>query len=177
MARKSSIHDLDDVIIGEVDKAITEGRATIDEIVELIQDMGGEASRSAVGRYRKNAVDQMRKWQEAREVSKTWIDRLEQDPSGDVGRLISEMLKTVAFQTVGTMVDGENVDADQIMLLAKALKDMAGADKLSSERINRIRKEVAAEAAKVVEEATAAAGMDVDQAKFWRAKVLGIATS
>jgi len=177
MARKSSIHDLDDVIISEVDKAITEGRATIDEIVELIQDMGGEASRSAVGRYRKNAVDQMRKWQEAREVSKTWIDRLEQDPSGDVGRLISEMLKTVAFQTVGTMVDGENVDADQIMLLAKALKDMAGADKLSSERINRIRKEVAAEAAKVVEEATAAAGMDVDQAKFWRAKVLGIATS
>jgi hypothetical protein len=177
MARKSSITQLDPKVREAVDRAIQGGRATIDDIVELIDDMGGDVSRSAVGRYRKNAMDQMRKWQDAREISKTWIDRLEQDPSGDVGRLISEMLKTVAFQTVGTMVDGENVDADQIMLLAKALKDMAGADKLSSDRINRIRKEMAAEAAKVVEEVTAAAGMDVDQAKFWRAKVLGIATS
>ena len=113
MGRKSSIQELEPKIREAVDSAIRDGRASIDDIVELIDDMGGEASRSAVGRYRKNAVDQMRRWQEAREISKVWVGKLEEDPSSDVGRLISEMLKTVAFQTVGGMVDGGDVEADQ----------------------------------------------------------------
>ncbi|CUR45535.1 Phage terminase, small subunit [Alloalcanivorax xenomutans] len=174
MGRKSSITELDPEIRAAVDAAIREGRASIDDIVELINEMGGDASRSAVGRYRKNAVDQMRRWQEAREISKVWVGKLEEDPSSDVGRLISEMLKTVAFQTVGNMVDGDNVEADQVMLLARALKDIAGADKLSADRELKIRKEERDKAAKVVEEVTQAAGMDTEQVDFWRKKVLGM---
>ena len=176
MGRKSSIKDLDPKIREAVDAAIRDGRATIDDIVELINDLGGEASRSAVGRYKKNSEEQMRKWQDAREVSRGWMAKLDEDPDSDVGRLISEMLKTVAFQTVGSMMDdGEGVEPGDVMFLAKALKEMASADKLTAERIAKIRKEVAGEAAKVVEEATQAAGMDVDQVDFWRRKVLGVA--
>ena len=177
MGRKSSITKLDPKIREAVDAAIRDGRATIDDIVELIEDMGGDASRGAVGRYTKNAKEQMKRWQDAREMSKVWVGKLEEDPSSDVGRLISEMLKTVSWATVGKMMDdGEDVEVDDVALLARALKDLSTSDKLSAERELKIRKEERANAAKVVEEATQAAGMDGDQVDFWRKKVLGLAT-
>jgi hypothetical protein len=132
MARKSSIKELDPRIREAVDQAIREGRATIDDIVALIAQLGGEVSRSAVGRYKQRAENQMQKYREAQEVAKVWIGKLQADPEGDIGRLLAEMLRTVAFQSIGDMEAASPMD---MMLLAKALKDMAGADKLTAERI------------------------------------------
>lgn len=141
MPRKSSIKKLPEEIRYAVDQAVREGRATIDDIVSLINAMGGEASRSAVGRYVKDATEQMQKFREAQEMAKVWIGKLQAEPDGDVGRLLSEMLRTVAFQTIGTMDgSGKKVTMD-IMLLAKAIKDLAGADKLSVESAVKIRQE------------------------------------
>lgn len=172
MPKPSSVTQLDPRIREAVDKAIREDRATIDQIVALIEDMGGEVSRSAVGRYKKNAEEQMQQYREAQEVAKVWIGKLEEDPNSDVGRLLSEMLRTVAFQTMGRM--DEKAKAADIMFLAKALKEVASADKISTDREVKIRQEVAKKAADKAETVGKQMGLSADQQSNLRKELLGI---
>jgi hypothetical protein len=149
MPRKSSITRMDPAIREAVDAAIREGRATIEEIVGLVASLGGAVSKSAVGRYKLQAESQMARYREAQEVAKVWIGRLEADPEGDVGRLLPEMLRAVAFQSLANLgEDGEGIDTKEIALLARAIKDAAGATKTSVE-VERLRREMRAALAKV----------------------------
>lgn len=151
MAKRSSITTLDPAIREVVDKLIREGRASIDEIVAHLRLLGAEVSRSAVGRYRQRAEVQMQRFREAQEISKVWIGRLQDDPQGDVGRLLSEMLKTVAFEVVGDLgEDSQQASPKDVMLLSSALKNIGQFEKQNLERELRVRKEVAAEAAEKV---------------------------
>ncbi len=169
MAGKSSVKQLDPRIKAEVDTAIRDGRATIDQIVALIHDMGGEASRSAVGRYKRNAEEQLKRYREAQEVAKVWIGKLQTDPEGDVGRLLAEMLRTTAFQTLG---DIDEASPQDIMFLGKALKDLASADKLTAERILVVRREAAKDAAAVAVKEAKGAGLSDEAAETIRRKIL-----
>jgi len=172
MGQKSAIKLLDPRIRESVDTAIREGRATIDQIVELIQQHGVEVSRSAVGRYKQKAESQMQRYREAQEVAKVWIGKLQADPEGDVGRLLAEMLRTAAFQTMGDMEAGT---PEEIMLLAKAIKDLASADKLTAERILKTRQEAVREAAERVAAVVKAKGLSSDTAAELRREILGVA--
>lgn len=173
MGRQSSIKELDPRIREAVDKAVREDRATLDDIVALINDMGGEASRSAVGRYVKNAKQQMERFREAQQVAKVWVGKLEEDPESDVGRLLSEMLRTVAFQTLGTMDD--TTQAGDIMFLAKAIKELASADKISVDRELKIRQEVAKKAADKAANIAKKSGMSEEVIQQIRREALGVA--
>lgn len=178
MARKSSIKQLDPRLREAVDTLIRDGRATLDEIIaHLAQLNGGQApvSRSALGRYAQQATAQMERYREAQEVAKVWVDKFESEPNGDVARLLPEMLRSVAFQTLGALSEREQMaGAEEVMLLAKAMKDLASTDKLTAERILRIRQEALKQAAANVETAARAAGMGEDQVKYWRAQVLKV---
>jgi len=171
---RSSIAKLDPRIREAVDKAIREGEE-IDDIVQVITDMGGQASRSAVGRYAKSARDQMRIHREAREMAKIWVAKLGDEPDGDVARLLIEMLRTVSFQTLASMGEGDApANVEDIMLLAKSLKDLASADKLALDRELRIRKEVVAEAAKAAAKTGKARGLTADVVADIKASILGV---
>ena len=176
MGRKSSIKKLDPRIRDAVDGAIRDGRATIDDLVELIEQHGGEASRSAVGRYVKNANQQMEKFRQAKEISKVWVGKIEEDPDGDMGRMLSEMLRTVAWQTIGNFDENEEgATAGELMFIAKAIKELASADKLSADRQLKIRQEVAKQAAAVVDKATEKRGLTKETRDEIRREILGIA--
>lgn len=176
MGRKSTIKQLDQRIRAAVDLAIREDRATIDELVELISNHGGEASRSAVGRYVKNARQQMEKFRQAKEMAKLWIGKLDEDPDGDVGRLLSEMLRTVAFQTISGFDESEDGAAPaEVMFIAKAIKELAQADKITADRVLQIRREVAKQAAVTAEKAATAAGYSADTIAGIKRDILGIA--
>jgi len=175
VGRKSSITRLPPKVKKAVDAAIRDGRATIDEIVEQIESMGATASRSAVHRYKKTLEEHFQRVREARELSKVWIDKLGSEPDSDVGQLVAELLKTVAVQTSMHMNESdEAVPPNQLMFLAKAMKEIAQAEKLSLEREIKIREQVASEAADAVEEAAATAGLSSDVVKLMKEKVLGI---
>lgn len=176
MGRKSSITQLDPKIRAAVDKAVRDGRATIDELVELIEAHGAEASRSAVGRYVKSARQQMERYRQAQEVAKVWVGKLEHDPESDVGRLLSEMLRTVAFQTIADFDEGEKgASAGELMFIAKAIKELASADKISADREIIIRREFAKQAASKVEESATAAGMTAETISAIKREILGLA--
>ncbi len=172
MARKSSITRMDPRIRAAVDTAIREGRATISDIVGLVNEMGGAVSKSAVGRYKQAAEAQMQRYREAQEVAKVWVGKLQADPEGDVGRLLAEMLRTTAFQTLG---DLEDADPQSVMFLAKALKDLASTDKLTADRILLVRREMAKEAAEKVSSVGRAKGLSAETVEALRKEILGVA--
>src|SRR5437868_3267674 len=87
-SRPSSITQLDPSIKEAVDTAIREGRLTIEQIVALIKDKGGDVSRSAAGRYVKNAKERMEDYRQAQQVAAVWVDKLGKEPEGDIGRMV-----------------------------------------------------------------------------------------
>lgn len=175
-SRPSSITQLDPKIKDAVDTAIREGRATIDQIVALIESHGGEASRSAVGRYVKNATERMEDYRQATQMAAVWVDKIGKEPEGDIGRMVLEMLRLVAFKSIG---DLEQVAPEDLMFLGKAMKDIAGADKLIVDRELAVRKLIAARAEKVAGEIAKEAkklGATPETIQTWREKVMGVAS-
>lgn len=178
MARKSSIQRLDQRLRGAVDELIRDGRFTLDDILAHLATLNGglpPVSRSALGRYAQRAEEQMARYREAQEVAKVWVDKLESEPDGDVARLLPEMLRSVAFQTLGSLGDREDsADAQEVMFLAKAMKDLASTDKLTTDRILQIRQEVAKRAAVEAVKQAKASGLSDEAADLIRQKILGV---
>jgi hypothetical protein len=177
MANKSAIAKLDPRVREAVDTAIREGRATIDDLVVLISSYGAKASRSSVGRYVKNATEQLQRYREAQEVAKVWIGKLTDEPEGDVGRLLAEMLRTVAFQQIGEMsgdAKGAKPKPMDIMLVAKALEHLAKSEKTAVDRAVKIRDEFAKKAADAAVKVGKSKGLSVDTIDEIKRSILGI---
>ncbi|GKS96997.1 phage protein Gp27 family protein [Acidovorax sp. SUPP2825] len=180
MGRPSTVGKLPKALVEACNGLIRDGR-TIDEILAALQQLGAEVSRSAVGRYVKGARESMEKYREAQEIAKVWVDKLEAEPSGDVARLLPEMLRTVAFQTLTQMGESEKAaGAMDVMLLAKALKDIAGTSKTNLDtelQLRKLRSEIQAKAnaaASAVEQMTRQAGMSDELVSTIRARILGV---
>ena len=178
MPRKSTIDQLPDALREALDALIRDGRHTLDDILAhlaQLNDGAAPVSRSALGRYAQRAEAQMQRYREAQEVAKVWVQKFEADPQGDVARLLPEMLRSVAFQTLGSMSDDEDgATPKDVMMLAAAMKDLASADKLTAERILKIRQEVARKAATEAVKEAKAGGLSDEAAEAIRQKILGV---
>lgn len=178
MVKRSSITTLDAAIREECDRLIREGRASIDEIVAHLRQLGADVSRSAVGRYRQRAEVQMQRFREAQEISKVWIGKLQEDPQGDVGRLLSEMLKTVAFEVAGDLGDAtQQATPKHVAQLAIALKNIGQYEKQNLERELRVRKEVATQAADKVSATGKRHNVSPEALAAIRRDIYGLATA
>ena len=180
MGRRSTVAAMPRELVEACNGLIRDGH-TIEEILAALQGMGAQVSRSAVGRYVKSARESMEKYRQAQEVAKVWVDKLEAEPSGDVGRLLPEMLRVVAFQTLTNMGESDaSVGAMDVMLLAKALKDIAGTQKTNIDTellMRKVRAETQAKAdaaAADVEAITRNAGMSEELVSSIRARILGV---
>jgi len=178
MAPRSSIEQ-DPRIKEAADEAIRSG-ATVDQILEALQGIGADVSRSAVGRYTFKVRSTMAKLREAREVAKVWADKFGSEPDGDVGQLVGQVLHAVAFAQASHMADAEPGQEDgpgprEVMFLAGALKDLASAGKINADRILKVRKETATKAADEAVKVAKASGMTADTVAKLRAAVLGTA--
>jgi RNA-binding protein YhbY len=174
---KSSIVKLDPRVRDAVDTAVREGRASIDDIVLLIKSYGATVSRSSVGRYVKNASEQLQRYREAQEVAKVWIGKLNEEPEGDVARLLSEMLRTVAFQQIGEMSQAEGKDKPKpmdIMLVAKALEHLSKSQKTDVDRAVKIRDEFAKQAADAAAQVGKSKGLSSATIEEIKRSILGI---
>jgi hypothetical protein len=172
---RSTVAKLDPRIREAVDAAIREGRATIDELVALIAAHGGIASRSAVGRYRKDFEDSLARYREAQEVAGRWVSQFQADPDGDVGRLLAEMLKTLAFTS---MADKTSADPKDIHYLARAVKDLVGVDQVKAQIEARLRAETKQRADAAVEAVEALGrekGLSADTVDTIKARIFGVA--
>jgi len=181
MGRRSTVAALPRELVEACNGLIRDGH-TIEEILAALQGMGAQVSRSAVGRYVKSARESMEKYRQAQEVAKVWVDKLEAEPSGDVGRLLPEMLRVVAFQTLTSMGESEeHVGAMDVMLLAKALKDIAGTQKVSIDtelqlrRVREATQDKADAAARAAAQEMQQAGVSEATIAAIRQRILGVA--
>lgn len=103
------------------------------------------------------------------------------DEGGDLHDATLSIIQARLFQSVSDLVeaDGEDDPAQQIELLGKAARassDISRASvsvkKWKQEIVAKARKEALEEAAKNVEAAAKAQGLDAAQVSFWRNKVL-----
>lgn len=160
MPRKSSIKQLPPQIKTEIDRLLSDGRTTIDEIVAHLQKLGVTVSRSAVGRYSQRFEDVSRKMREAREISTAFAKELGDFKNDEVGRQITEMLRTVIFNVLLPRASDEEptVEPADLMFMAKAIKELSSANKMSADMELRIRKEAAEQAKQDAVKAVVATG-------------------
>ena len=105
-----------------VDKAIAEG-ATIDEITARIREGGESCSRSAVGRYAKEARELIQKRQEADRVVKAWMQEFGDRPQGELALVLIDNLRAMAIDTMRHLAKREEpASSEDIARLSLALK-------------------------------------------------------
>jgi hypothetical protein len=185
---KATIDGLDPKIRAELDRLIREGSHNIDQIVAHLRGLGSTVSRSAVGRHKKKAEAALARYREAQQVAGVWVEQLGENPQGDVGKLLPQMLKAIAYSTMSSMAEedsddegAEPVKPAEIMFLAKAIGEIERARKTSAETDFRIRAELAKEqnarvaaAAKDVGEVAREAGLSAERIEFLQKRVAGL---
>ena len=181
MPRKSAIEQLPEAVQEQVHRLIREGR-TVDEITAKLDELNQDVSRSSVGRYKQRYEKQLERYREAQNVAGIWVEELGQDQKSDVGRLLAEMLKTIAFRTMADMGEDEgNPSPMDLHFLARTIKDLEQSGKISADRIFKVRQEIAKEerekAADQAVEAVKASGMSGESAEAIRASILGVQPS
>ncbi len=155
MARKSAISQMPDAIQDAVHAAIREGRATIDEITEMIRHMGGQVSRSAVGNYVKKANEALERHRRMALVAKQFADNME--AFGDQAQMARQIISSKINEIVSGFTfgpDGElivdahsDIDIKELSVAARTLRDVAASAKIDAEARAKIRQEVAEEMA------------------------------
>lgn len=163
------------------EKGCTQVEATA-RINALLAETGSEErlSNSAVNRYDLRMRESGQRLQQSREVAAMWIGKLGAAPQGQVGNLVNEILRTLAFDLSLKLQDTE-LTADSLPEVVAQLRHLSLAamrlEKAASENVKReaeIRKQALTEAAEAVEGAAIQRGLTKEDAQFWREQVLGI---
>ncbi|WP_010324370.1 DUF3486 family protein [Marinobacterium stanieri] len=183
MARKSSI----DLLPAEIrdalhellrDPAISQLEAT-QKVNALLEAEGHDErlSKSSVNRYsqRMDAIGE--KMRQSRQIADQWIGKLGNQPQGQVGKLLNEFTRTMAFETALHMSeDDEPIPPKLLKELSLAIKHLEEASSVNEKREreieNRAREKALRDAAERVDSAAQERGLSADDAKFWREKVL-----
>lgn len=176
MGRKSSIDLLPPDARADLDRRLADGRLTLDELVAFLSDQGFEISRSAVGRYAQRFTQAAERLKRSREMADALVAEIGPAAAeGKTGRLLAETLQSIAFNQLIDLDDGEDLDAKDLHFLARAIKDLAGAQSLEAARELAIRKETAKAAAEAVTKAGKAQGLSKDTIASFRSEILGVA--
>ena len=192
MGRQTSIHRLPESVREALngwlrDPAITQKEATRRTnllLAELDLDHPPVSS-SAVNRYDLGMRVTGQRLQESREVAEVWVAKLGSRPGGQLGHLVVEMLRTLAFEATQKLsageFDAESLPAviDQVNKLALAAQRLEKSSAENERRERQIRSEerrqAATEAAKVVERNAGKKGISAETVKMIKREILGIA--
>lgn len=155
-------------VVDQVNASLPEGEQPIQHV-----------SKSALNRYAQRMERYGEKLRQSREISEMWIARLGAQPQGQLGNLTNELIRTLVFE-VSMKLQESDLDEDSLPGVTEQLKDLAltaqRLEKASSENVKReeeIRKQERERLAEQAGEMAEAAGMDEEQAAFWRKKFLG----
>lgn len=191
MARPSSIERIPDDIREQLQALLRDQRVTQMEVTaqinQLLEENGHDErlSKSAVNRYAVRMNEVGEKLRQSRQVAEMWIAKLGAQPQGQLGNMVNEMLRSMAFDLALKLQEGELTEESMpamIEMVKELSLSVARLEKASSENVKReelIRKqerEKAAEAAaNVAEESLASQGMSRTAIDSIKRDILGIA--
>ncbi|HHF2981016.1 TPA: DUF3486 family protein [Vibrio alginolyticus] len=186
--RKSKIELLPEDIRAQLNVLIRSGDMTQKDIRDAVNQMIEEAglpddaklSRTGFNRYAKRMEDMGQRLRQSREVAEVWITKLGEAPTSDVGKLLQEFVRTMAFETSMRLM--EDADEKQEVIPPKALNQLAlvvqriEQASMTSHKVEKeIRAAYAAEAAEKTEAVAKKAGLTADTVKMLKEELLGIA--
>jgi hypothetical protein len=124
--QQSSIDLLPDDIRVKLQELLRDPRLTqlgaTARINAILEEQGHpeRLSKSSVNRYALSMEKVGAKLRQSREVAQMWIGELGAEPAGDVGKLLNEMVRTIAFDLTMRLAEGDIDDIDP-----KMIKDLA----------------------------------------------------
>lgn len=180
MPRPTLIDKLEPELRAEINRLRTDKGYGIDQIVEYLKGMDVCVSRATVGRHVKKLAEVGARIREARAVAEGLAPTLTDKDDGELLNVNVQLLHSAVMQIMSaTGDDGEDVTiaAKDAMAIGRALECSAKAQKISADRILKIRKETAEAAAKTVETSLKkeAPGLSADTVAKIRKQVLGVA--
>lgn len=138
-------------------------------------------NRHAVNRYDLRMREVGEKLQQSRQIAEMWIAKLGAQPQGQIGNLVNEMLRTMAFELTLKLQQGElNEETmpaviDQLKQLSLSVVRLERAASENVKREQEIRKAFAEEAANETESVAKEAGLSAEAVQSIKDKILGIA--
>lgn len=160
------------------DPAITQLEAT-SRTNALLEEIGVDhrVTKSAVNRYSIKMEDVGARLRQAREVSEMWIANLGSQPQGQLGKLLNEIVRTMAFETTMAAADsGKPLPPKMIKDLALAIQRLESAANMNEEREKKIRDEertrAAEAAAQAIEKKGKTAGVSKDGIAAMQAAIM-----
>lgn len=182
MARQSSIDLLPDPIRDALhallrDPAVNQLEATkrVNDLLEQEQS-NVRVSKSAVNRYSQRMDQIGEKMRQSRQIAEMWIGKLGNQPQGQVGKLLNEFTRTMAFETALSMSEGdEPVPPKLLKELSLSIKHLEEAASVNEKREREIRHQMAQEAADAVDAAAKSQGLTADSVALIKSQILGIA--
>jgi hypothetical protein len=113
---------------------------------------------------------------QSRQIADMWIGKLGNQPQGQVGKLLNEFTRTMAFETALHMSEGDDPIPPKLLKeLSLAIKHLEEAASVNEKREREIRRQMAEEAATAVDEAAKQQGLTADSVAQIKAQILGIA--
>jgi len=187
MPRPSSIDVLPSDVKDKLNALLRDPRVSqldvTQKINQLLAAQGHDerVSKSAVNRYSMKMEKVGEKLRQSREMANMWIAKLGAQPQGQLGHLVNEMLRTMAFD-LSLNLQGMEVQEDELPGQVKLLKELSTAvhrlEQAASENTKRekeIRRQMAEEAAEAAAEVATSAGITAEAAQEIKNKILGIA--
>jgi len=186
MSVKSTIETgLDEEDRKALDQLIAAGRLSLNGLLEWLGEKGYDISRSALHRHVQKIDAMGAKLRQSRTMTEALVKELGPDiTEGKQGRLLVEVLRSLVFDHLAAQMadDGEGggtgLASNDFFFLAKAMKEMASANKIDLDRDQAIRadaeKKVKAEAAIAVDAVIKQAGLTKDTVASIKAAILGI---
>jgi len=155
------------------DPRVTQLKATA-RINAILAEQGHpeRLSKSAVNRYALKMEEVGSKLRQSREVAQMWIGKLGAEPQGEVGKLLNEMVRTIAFELTMKLAEGDIEDIDPKMIKDLAtgihrLEKAASENVKLEEEIRKKERERLKEAAlTAVDQATAKDGVRMTAERF-----------
>jgi len=151
----------------------------LEEINDLIRDCGlpetALLSKTGLNRYASKMEQMGAKIRESREMAELWAKQFGEAPQSDVGKLLMEAVKTIAFDKAMALGQEDDVDPKVINQLALIANRIEQAQAISEERERKIRKEMAQLAAETAEKVVVQAGLSADTVRTIKEQILGIA--
>lgn len=185
---RSSIDQLPADILEQLQALLRDPRVQQLDIVAQINtllDERGETlriSKSALNRYALRFEDVGKRLQQSREIADMWIGKLGSQPQGQVGHLINEMLRTLAFDVSMDMAKLATGDPEALPAVVKMLNTLALAvsrlEKASTDNFKRereIRREALEQAAEQADRIAKSQGLSADTVAALKKEILGIA--
>lgn len=175
--RMSNVDRLPKAILDRLNELLR-GGATQRDILRLLapeaEAAGHRLTRSGLNRYATRMAGIGQNIREAREIAEVWVAKIGERPTGEVGRLIVEMLRTFAFEYLTSSPDGSAPDMDPKMLadISLAVQRLEKAADTSIKRERALREQMAQD---MLRELDSRKGLSQEAVKTFRGIVEGVA--